>query len=65
MSNFGTDMYAAQRIVRYRTEERLRQADQACTARAFRRVRPEPAGAAPRRVRRGFRFAWAARRAAA
>jgi hypothetical protein len=61
MSNYGTNIYAAQRIAQYRTDERIRDAEQARTARAFRRVKPE-SGPTPR-ARRGFGFAWAVRRA--
>jgi hypothetical protein len=51
MSNFGTDIYAAQRIVQYRTEECIRHAGQTRTARAFRPVNRASERASPRPTR--------------
>ena len=65
MNDFGTNIYAAQRIVQFRTEERIHEAEQARTARAFRQAGPDRERSSRRRVRRSFRRAWAVRRAAA
>jgi hypothetical protein len=62
MSSFGTDIYAAQRIVQFRTDDRICEAERARTARASRRIKVQPPGASQRPVRRSFGFGWTFRR---